>query len=186
MAIEFYQYNDELWFKTNDGRNQALSEHDTEIIQKLINSIREHYPSAYRALEAEYQKSLPNTSYYQYLIARRFCKCNFGKLESTAYDIESSGKFNFEKVECPLRGECKYEGVICCPRFNTKLSEAELRVMKLVYEGVSKDEISTRLFISQYTIKNHIKSVYLKLGIHDQIEFVRYANDNNLFNELKH
>ena len=109
MAIEFYQYNDELWFKTNDGRNQALSEHDTEIIQKLINSIREHYPSAYRALEAEYQKSLPNTSYYQYLIARRFCKCNFGKLESTAYDIESSGKFNFEKVECPLRGECKYE-----------------------------------------------------------------------------
>lgn len=58
--------------------------------------------------------------------------------------------------------------------------------MKLVYEGVSKDEISTRLFISPNTIKNHIKSVYLKLGIHDQIEFVRYANNNNLFNELKH
>lgn len=33
MAIEFYQYNDELWFKTNDGRNKVLSEHETEIIQ---------------------------------------------------------------------------------------------------------------------------------------------------------
>ena len=84
MAIEFYQYNDELWFKTNDGRNQVFTEHDSEIIQKLIDAIRERYPSAYKALELEYQKSSLNAPYYQYLIVRRFCKCNFGKLETTS------------------------------------------------------------------------------------------------------
>lgn len=186
MAIEFYQYNDELWIKTDDGKNQVLSENDTDIIQKLIEAIRERYPAAYKALEAEYQKSSLNAPYYQYLIVRRFCKCNFGKLDATYYDIESCGKFNFEKVGCPLRGECKNEGVICLPKFNSKLSEAERRVMRLVYEGISKEEISSRLFISPHTVKNHIKSVYLKLGIHDQIGFVRYANDNKLFNDLKH
>lgn len=186
MEVEFYQYNDELWFKTADGRNQALSENDTDVIQSIIDAIKEYYPAAYKALEIEYQKSLPNPRYYQYLIVRRFCKCNFGKLETTYCDIEKNGKFNFEKVECPLRGECKHEGVICCPKFNSKLSEAELRVMRLVYDGVSKEDISSRLYISPHTVKNHIKSVYLKLGIHDQIEFVRYATDKNMFNDLKH
>jgi len=31
-------------------------------------------------------------------------------------------------------------------------------------------------------VKNHIKSVYRKLGIHEKSEFIRYANKNNLFN----
>lgn len=182
MGIEFYQYNDELWFKEENGRHKVLSEDDTEVIQNLLEDIRERYPSAYQALESEYQRSAPNPRYYQYLIVRRFCKCNFGRLDTMKLDIDNLGKFNFEKVECPLRGECKNEGVICCPKFNNKLSEAELRVMKLVYEGESKEDIAMRLYLSPHTVKNHIKSVYLKLGIHDQREFMKYANDNNMFN----
>lgn len=96
--------------------------------------------------------------------------------------MDSTGKFNFEKVECPLRGECRFEGVICSPRFNTKLSDAELRVMKLIYQGASKDDVAEQLYISPNTVKNHIKSVYLKLGIHEKSEFFRYAEKNNLFN----
>ena len=54
--------------------------------------------------------------------------------------------------------------------------------MKLVYKGVSKEEIAEQLYISPYTVKNHIKSVYLKLGIHEKSEFIQYVNNNNLFN----
>lgn len=179
--LEFYIYESELWCKRGDGRNEVVTENDTELIQKLLELIREQYPAAYKALEKEYQKSALYIRRYQFLIVRRFCKCNFGKLDTTKIDVEGSGKLNFEKVECPLRGECRLDGIVCFPKFNTRLSDAELRVMRLVYEGKSKEDIAEELYLSPNTIKNHIKSVYLKLGIHEKSEFIQYANRNNLF-----
>lgn len=182
--VEFYMFNEELWYMKDDGTNQVLSEHDTELLQELISAIRERYPDAYSALAKEYQKSALNVPYYQYLIVRRFCKCNFGTLDTTQYDIDNLGRFNFEKVPCPLRGECKFESVVCFPKFNSKLSPAEIRVMNLVYQGLSRDEISDKLSLSPNTIKQHVKSAYCKLGVHDKGEFVKLAKDNNIFNDL--
>ena len=51
-----------------------------------------------------------------------------------------------------------------------------------MYEGKNKEEISSELYISPNTVKNHIKSVYTKLGIHEKSEFIQYANKNHLFN----
>lgn len=187
MGIEFYIFNGELWRIKGDGDNQMLTETDIDIIQKVISVVRERYPEAYFALAKEYQKSSMNVPYYQYLIVRRFCKCNFGKLDTTRYDIDNLGRYNFEMVECPLRGECKNEGIICSPKFNTKLSVAEERVMDLVYQGLSKEEIGDKLFLSVNTIKQHVKSAYCKLGVHDKSEFVKLAKDNDLFNKnVKH
>lgn len=180
MRIEFYIYNDELWYISADGCNRKLSEKDTDVISELLTMIEEMYPSAYAALQQEYASSSLNVPYYQFLVARRFCKCNFGKLDSTKMDLV--GKLlALENVSCPLRGECRHEGVICCPKFNTKLSEAELRVMRLVYEGLDNEEIACRLFLSPHTVKNHVKSVYAKLGIHEKAEFVKYADKNDIF-----
>ena len=180
--LEFYIYENELWCKTSDGRNIAITEDDTEIISNILNLIRSQYPDAFKALQSCYQKSAANTKYYQFLIVRRFCKCNFGKLDSTTADIDKLGRCNFERVECPLRGECPYEGIICNPKFNSKLSDAEMRVMKLYYQGMSKEEIGEVLYISPYTVKNQIKTSYLKLGVHEKAEFVKYVNQHNLFN----
>lgn len=47
-----------------------------------------------------------------------------------------------------MRGECPYEGIVCMPRFNANLSTAELRVMKLLYEGRSEQEAASELFNS--------------------------------------
>ncbi|WP_317162465.1 helix-turn-helix domain-containing protein [Sodaliphilus pleomorphus] len=180
MKLEFYIYDDELWYITTDGRNCKLTENDTDIIAGLLSSISEMYPAAYASLQEEYSRSATNGKYYQFLMVRRFCKCNLGKLDNTKIDL-ANGTFNMERVSCPLRGECKHEGVICCPKFNSKLSEAELRVMRLVYDGLSNEEIAERLFLSPHTIKNHIKSVYAKLGIHEKAEFVKYADKNDIF-----
>lgn len=181
-GLEFYMFEGDLWCKIENGQNIILDETRTELIGSILNEIKEFYPIAYKALTKEYERSSQNIPYYQYLIVRRFCKCNFGKLDGTEYDIGRGRKFHFEKVECPLRGECRFEGIICSPKFNSKLSEAELRVMKLLYQGASKEDIAERLYISPYTVKNHVKSAYLKLGIHEKSEFIRYANENNMFN----
>lgn len=183
-GIEFYMFGSELWVKYDDGRNEVMDETKTELIDFIINKVRDCYPSSYKALESIYSKSSLNKNYYQWLIVRRFCKCNFCRLDNTAYDVENiskDGKFNFERVECPMRGECQWEGIICMPKFNTKLSPAEKRVMKLYYEGKDKNEIAEHLFLSPETIKNHIKNSYLKLGIHEKSEFIRYAKDHDIF-----
>lgn len=181
--LEFYILDNELWCIFPDGRNEQVTEHSVELVRDILSRIREFYPEAYKDLSKWYQKSSANIPYYQFLMVNRFCRCNFGKLDTTKKDVGRNGAFNFERIECPMRGECIHENKVCCPSFNSKLSEAELRVMKLVYEGLGNEEIAESLYLSPHTVKNHIKSVYLKLGIHEKSEFIQYAHNNNLFKE---
>lgn len=178
--IEFYIFNKELWYIYN-GENKVLTEDDTELVSTLLQKIMFLYPSAYKALSTEYKKSSLNVPYYQYLMVKRFCKCNFGNLDNTKSDIDLGGNFNFECVSCPLRGECINEGVICRPKLETKLTASELRVMKLLYEGKTPYEVASVLYLSPETVKSHYKSVYRKLGIGSLAEFVKYADKNQLF-----
>ena len=187
-GLEFYCYEQELWCKHSDGHNEIVNESNTELISYILDKVRECYPDAYKALEKCYSKSSKNIMYFQYLMARRFIKCNFSQLDSTSIDVEdvcADGKFNFEKVSGPMRGECQFEGIICNPKFNSKLSPAELRVMEPFYKGWSKEKIAEHLYLSPGTVSLHIKNVYVKLGIHEKAEFIRYANDNNLFDNAQ-
>lgn len=56
-----------------------------------------------------------------------------------------------------------------------------MRVLKLWYDGYSKEEIAERLYLSVHTINNHIRNAYTRLGIHEKAEFFRYAEQNHLF-----
>ena len=47
--------------------------------------------------------------------------------------------------------------------------------------GKKDEEIAETLFISSHTVKNHRKNVFRKLSIHSMAEFMRYANEKNLF-----
>lgn len=78
------------------------------------------------------------------------------------------------------------EGIICSPKFNSKLSPAEERVMNLIYQGFTKEEVGDKLCLSPNTIKQHVRSAYCKLGVHDKGEFIKLAKDNGFFNNLKH
>lgn len=159
---------------------RALTETDRDFISDMIRTIREFYPDAFDALCKEYVKSQINREYYEFLIVRRFIKCNFGEYDNKL-DIAEGGSFNFEFVGCPLRGECKYDRCICRPRFNSSLSKRELEVMKMIYERYSIEEIAERLFISIETVKNHRKNSLRRLGLHTTADFMDYANKNHLF-----
>lgn len=73
------------------------------------------------------------------------------------------------------------EGVVCMPRFNAKLSDAENRVMKMYYSNPKHEQIAEALYLSIHTVKCHIKAAYTKLGVHSRGEFITYANRHNLY-----
>jgi len=63
------------------------------------------------------------------------------------------------------------------PRASTapRLTERELEVLGLVAEGLNNGEIAKRLFISQNTVKNHVRNILEKLQLHSRMEAVMYA-----------
>lgn len=181
--IEFYTTPEgEVTLREVGEAERQLKESDTDFIQAFLSVLREFYPEAHAALMELYSKSAANKRYRDYLAVRRFIKCNFGVYDNTI-DVDANWGFNFEFVSCPLRGECKWDGVLCQPKFNSALSSRQKEVMELCYNGVSDEEIAERLFISLQTIKYHKKAVYRKLGLHSMADFVRYAAQNNLYNK---
>ena len=51
-----------------------------------------------------------------------------------------------------------------------ELTEREMQVLQLVVKGRSNKEISTELFISEDTVKYHLKTLFSKLGVQDRTE----------------
>ena len=55
------------------------------------------------------------------------------------------------------------------------LSERETVVLEAVARGLSNREISSELFISEQTVKFHLRNLYRKLGVSSRTEAARYA-----------
>ncbi len=56
-----------------------------------------------------------------------------------------------------------------------RLTERELEVLRLVAQGLSNREIGKQLFISENTVKNHVRNILEKLQLHSRMEAVMYA-----------
>ena len=56
-----------------------------------------------------------------------------------------------------------------------RLTERELQVLRLVAQGLSNREIAKQLFISENTVKNHVRNILEKLQLHSRMEAVMYA-----------
>lgn len=52
------------------------------------------------------------------------------------------------------------------------LSRRELEVLTLVAEGMNNRAIAEKLFISENTVKNHIRNIHEKLQVHSRMEAV--------------
>jgi DNA-binding CsgD family transcriptional regulator/tetratricopeptide (TPR) repeat protein len=60
------------------------------------------------------------------------------------------------------------------------VSSAELRVVRLVAEGLTNREIAGRLFISAWTVGTHLKHVFAKLGVASRVELTRVTVERGL------
>jgi DNA-binding NarL/FixJ family response regulator len=56
-----------------------------------------------------------------------------------------------------------------------RLTERELEVLKLVAQGLTNRDIAEVLFISENTVKNHVRNILEKLHLHSRMEAVVYA-----------
>jgi DNA-binding NarL/FixJ family response regulator len=56
-----------------------------------------------------------------------------------------------------------------------RLTERELEVLKLVARGLNNRDIARELYISENTVKNHIRNILEKLQLHSRMEAVVYA-----------
>src|SRR5262245_58377580 len=56
-----------------------------------------------------------------------------------------------------------------------RLTDRELEVLKLVALGMSNREIAAELYISENTVKNHVRNILEKLHLHSRMEAVVYA-----------
>ena len=60
------------------------------------------------------------------------------------------------------------------------LTERELQVLRLVAQGMANKDIAKELFISENTVKNHVRNILDKLRLHSRMEAVVYAVRENL------
>lgn len=176
---EFYSTPDgEVMVKECDKPVRKLEERDREIVQELLIIIRDRYPIAFDRLSELYSKSERNRFLFEYKIIHRFIRCNFGEYDQYNFDIDHNGQFRFEEVKCPLRGECQMEGDICKPKLNTKLSDRELEVLKLIADGLQAHDIANECSISVATVNRHRENIKAKLQAKSIAQMVNYYITN--------
>jgi DNA-binding NarL/FixJ family response regulator len=56
-----------------------------------------------------------------------------------------------------------------------RLTDREMEVLRLVAKGLNNRDIAKHLFISENTVKNHIRNILEKLQLHSRMEAVVYA-----------
>ena len=62
------------------------------------------------------------------------------------------------------------------------LSERELEVLNDMYNGLSREEIATKRYLSINTVKKILQSIYIKLDASNNIDAIRIAIDMKLIN----
>jgi DNA-binding NarL/FixJ family response regulator len=66
------------------------------------------------------------------------------------------------------------------PAEKIPLSAREFEVLQLVASALSNKEISEKLFISEHTVKSHLKNILSKLHLDNRVQLTKYAYQQGL------
>lgn len=175
---EFFKAEDGISIILNDNGNYIpVDESNTNLIDEITELIKSLYPEAYNSLFELYGKAIN----HKWLMVRRFINCNWSVADNKP-DVDNYGFTSLEIVPCPLRGECRYENIICKPELSTALSKREIEVVKLICEGLDDQTIADRLYLSYWTVGNHRKHIHKKIGTTSKPEIIAWARKNNIVN----
>lgn len=173
--VEFYLSPDgSINIHRKGEPTQQFTEACTDIVEEVLLMVRDLYPEAHAALAEIYSASSRNKKFFEYKIVHRFIRCNFGEYDGLTFDIDGMGNFNFEHVACPLRGECKHEGIICRPRMKTDLTDKENEVATLLIRGYDRYAIADELKISPYTVTRHLANIRHRLGLKSSSQIITH------------
>jgi DNA-binding CsgD family transcriptional regulator len=101
-------------------------------------------------------------------VARRF------KKRATARRSLEEARSAFEQLDCPGWAQAATEELSRVsgrrPAADGGLTPSEQRVAALVAGGLSNKEVAAQLFVSVYTVEEHLSHVYAKLGIRSRTQ----------------
>jgi two-component system, NarL family, nitrate/nitrite response regulator NarL len=60
------------------------------------------------------------------------------------------------------------------------LTAREREIVALIAKGLNRKKVSEKLFVSEATVRNHLSSIFAKLGVTNQFELVFYAQRHGL------
>jgi len=106
----------------------------------------------------------------------------FEELVSSISAVISDGAVVSPKMASKLfetvRNLLKHRDLVSSRR--PTLTGREIEVLQLVAQGYTSREIGEKLYISENTVKNHVRNILDKLGLHSRNEAVLYALRENL------
>ncbi len=110
-----------------------------------------------------------------------FSYVNINDLLEDVFKIHATTKTNISgKFIENLKQALESKNCLRKTNFETIISSRELDTLKLIALDLSNLEIAEKLFISQNTVKTHLKSIYLKLGVENRIMAVKKAKELSL------
>jgi DNA-binding CsgD family transcriptional regulator len=170
-SVEFYVYNNEVKCFT-DGVRYSFE----NFPQRVIDIVQQDLLSNSEALKS--LAKWENLTESDYL--RQYIYCRFGGVDSDP-DIDTEGNIHHaEYFECGLRGQCKYEGKLCCSIKvdHGFLSKSEMEVLKRV--ALPYKLIADELNISPETVNTHMQNIRIKTGLSTSVELAIYATKKGI------
>jgi DNA-binding NarL/FixJ family response regulator len=86
----------------------------------------------------------------------------------------------FHVIRSTMKGLSIYSGHAAQQLFAAQFTEKEIAVIRLVCQGMTRDEIAKKLDVSESMIKQHITSILDKTGFDSISKFAIYAVGQNL------
>lgn len=102
-----------------------------------------------------------------------------GGRASTVEEVRRDAVARVGRLRSP-RLSSRLELVVPPRRRDDGLTRRELEVLRLVAQGLSNRELAERLFISENTVTNHVRSILLKTGMSNRTMASRYAAEHGV------
>lgn len=80
--------------------------------------------------------------------------------------------FNLLKSDAHVRPESADNEEIA----RSLLTAKEMLILKAMVDGLTNQDIATKIYLSQHTIKTHIYHIYKKLGVKNRAQAINWAN----------
>lgn len=111
----------------------------------------------------------------------QFARCRFGGLDFVG-DIVDGKLQEGEYHDCPKRGNCASEGILCkLPSYNgQKLSSKDIHLMQLLSTPITNDLIAAEMHLPMGSFHKAHRQLYDKLGVQTKQEVTRIAYLLNL------
>lgn len=165
--IEFWNTPEgKVHYKMDDGKERKLNKFETDVIDTVLAILKNRFPVAFKTLR-EIHENYKDKAERNYRMTEHFIRCNFGSHDTLTYDVVNY-RFNLEEVKCPLRGckwLCPYEGVICKPYKQIKLTQEQKEILHRYCNGMDTQEIADDMHKNKNTVKNVIAKIKEKFGV---------------------